>query len=300
VKDGGVVNTGTGESVSFEEIGYESIYGENEREHLMGQGSFSTDISPTPYGAQFVDVTVDKETGEFEINELVQAVDVGTAIDPKMAEGQIEGSQMMALEYATEALLTFDDEGVPEVNGFRDYGMPRVTDMPEMETILVETHDPTGPFGAKSVGEVPVNPLPPALANAIHDAVGVRIRSLPITAEKIRERLHLHSFRLGPLGQLPQLLLNSDGLPGFPIDETEVGVDLPRLGVEPGDRGEDVVDQRLLMVDDVSDRIEPALRAPVARRARGVDVELLIAILTHWVVSDPVASKGLDVDPTLL
>ena len=189
LENGAVVNTGTGESVSLEEIGYESIYGEEEREHIMGQGSFSTDISPTPYGAQFVDVTVNKETGEFEINELVQAVDVGTAIDPKMAEGQIEGSQMMALEYATEELLTFDEDGAPEVNGFRDYGMPRMTDMPPMETILVETHDPTGPFGAKSVGEVPVNPLPPALANAIHDAVGVRIRSLPITPEKIRQRL---------------------------------------------------------------------------------------------------------------
>jgi CO/xanthine dehydrogenase Mo-binding subunit len=61
--------------------------------------------------------------------------------------------------------------------------------MPEMETILVEPHDPTGPFGAKSVGEVPVNPLPPALANAIRRAVGVRITDLPITAEKIKAEL---------------------------------------------------------------------------------------------------------------
>ncbi|MFB6110139.1 MAG: xanthine dehydrogenase family protein molybdopterin-binding subunit [Halodesulfurarchaeum sp.] len=189
LKDGKVINTGTGESVTLEEIGYESIYGEDEREHIMGQGHFSTDISPTPYGVQFVDVTVDEETGEYEINKLVQALDVGTAIDPQMVEGQMEGSQMMALEYATEELLTFDEDGTPEVQGYRDYGHPRVTDMPEMESILVEPHDPTGPFGAKSVGEVPVNPLPPALANGIRRAVGVRITDLPITAEKIKAKL---------------------------------------------------------------------------------------------------------------
>ena len=189
LKDGKVVNTGTGDAVTLEEIGYESIYGEDEREHIMGQGHFSTDISPTPYGVQFVDVTVDDQTGEFEINKLLQAMDVGTAIDPGMAEGQIEGSEMMALEYATEELLTFDEDGNPDVQGYRDYGMPRATDMPEMETILVEPHDPTGPFGAKSVGEVPVNPLPPALANAIRRAVGVRITDLPITAEKIKAEL---------------------------------------------------------------------------------------------------------------
>lgn len=189
LEDGKVVNEGTGNSVTLEAIGYESIYGEDEREHIMGQGSFSTDISPSPYGAQFVDVTVDERTGEYEINKLVQALDVGTAIDPGMAEGQIEGAEMMALEYATRELLTFDDDGNPEVAGFRDYPHPRASEMPPMETILVEPHDPTGPFGAKSVGEVPTNPLPPALANAIRNAVGVRIPDLPITAEKIKAEL---------------------------------------------------------------------------------------------------------------
>ncbi|MEF8771114.1 xanthine dehydrogenase family protein molybdopterin-binding subunit [Halodesulfurarchaeum sp.] len=189
LEDCAVVNEGTGNSVTLEEIGYESIYGEAEREHIMGQGSFSTDISPSPYGAQFVDVTVNEKNGEYDINKLVQALDIGTAIDPGMVEGQIEGAEMMALEYATRELLTFDDEGNPEVQGYRDYGMPRASEMPPMETILVEPHDPTGPFGAKSAGEVPTNPLPPALANAIRDAVGVRITDLPITAEAIKEKL---------------------------------------------------------------------------------------------------------------
>jgi CO/xanthine dehydrogenase Mo-binding subunit len=189
LEDGEVRNAGTDESVSLEEIGYESIYGGDEREHIMGQGSFSTDISPSPYGAQFVDVTVNDETGEFEINNMVQAVDVGTAIDPGMAEGQIEGAMMMALEYGTRDLLPVDEDGTPEVQGYRDYGMPTATEMPPMEAILVEPHDPTGPFGAKSVGEVPTNPLPPALGNAIRKAVGVRITEMPITAEKIKAKL---------------------------------------------------------------------------------------------------------------
>ncbi|MFT4962748.1 MAG: putative selenate reductase molybdopterin-binding subunit [Halobacteriales archaeon] len=175
----------TGESVTLEEIGYESIYGEDEREQVMGKASFSTDESPAPYGAQFVDVTVDDRTGEYEINQLVLAIDCGRAIDPGEAEGQVEGAQHMSLEYATQDLLEFDEDGTPLVADFDDYGMPRATDQPPMETILVETHEESGPFGAKSIGEVPTNPLPPALANAIRNAVGVRVTSLPIIPEKI-------------------------------------------------------------------------------------------------------------------
>ncbi|MEF8757436.1 MAG: molybdopterin cofactor-binding domain-containing protein, partial [Halobacteriales archaeon] len=188
-RDGEVRSVETGESVTLEEIGYESIYGEDEREQVMGQGSFCTDESPAPYGAQFVDVTVDDRTGEYEINQLVLAIDCGRAIDPGEAEGQVEGAQHMALEYATRELLDFDEDGRPQVTDFDEYGMPRATEQPPMETILVETHEPSGPFGAKSIGEVPTNPLPPALANAIRQAVGVRVTSLPITPEKIKAGL---------------------------------------------------------------------------------------------------------------
>ncbi|MFT4890327.1 MAG: putative selenate reductase molybdopterin-binding subunit [Halobacteriales archaeon] len=188
-RDGEVRSVETGESVTLEEIGYESIYGEDEREHVMGQGSFCTDESPAPYGAQFVDVTVDDRTGEYEINQLVLAIDCGRAIDPGEAEGQVEGAQHMSLEYATRDLLDFDADGRPQVTDFDEYGMPRATEQPPMETILVETHEPSGPFGAKSIGEVPTNPLPPALANAVRQAVGVRVTALPITPEKIRAKL---------------------------------------------------------------------------------------------------------------
>jgi len=189
VGDGRVYSETTGESVTFEAIGYESIYGEDEREQIMGQGHHATDESPPPFGAQFVDVTVDEHTGEYEINELVFAADCGVAINPSLVEGQIEGGQHMSLEYATSGTLEFDEEGTPQTVGFRGYGMPRTTDHPPMETILVETHEPTGPFGAKSIGELPTNGVPPALSNAIRDAVGVRLTEIPFEPEDVAEAL---------------------------------------------------------------------------------------------------------------
>ncbi|MBS3760163.1 MAG: molybdopterin-dependent oxidoreductase [Halodesulfurarchaeum sp.] len=190
VGGGDVTDEQSGDHVSLEEIGYESMYGEDEREHIMGEASHSTDESPPPFGAQFVDVTVNDQTGEFDINQLVFAADLGVAINPPLAEGQIEGGQSMSLELATGAGYEFTDTGVPKTISYKQYGMPRSTDHPPMETILVETHEPTGPFGAKSIAELPTNGVPPALSNAIRDAVGIRISTLPITAEKISAALN--------------------------------------------------------------------------------------------------------------
>lgn len=188
-RDGAVHSKQTGDSVTIEEIGYESIYGDRVREQIMGQASHSTDESPAPFGAQFADVTVNEHTGEFEIHRLVYAVDCGVAINPDLAEGQVEGAMHMSYELAVSAGLSFDDDGTPETLGFRDYGMPTTEDQPPLESILVETYEPTGPFGAKSVAEIPVNGVPPALSNAIRRAVGVRVSDLPITAEKIQAEI---------------------------------------------------------------------------------------------------------------
>jgi CO/xanthine dehydrogenase Mo-binding subunit len=187
--EGVVYSEVTGEEVTLEEIGMESIYGGDEREQVMGASHHSTDESPPPFGAQFVDVTVNEETGEYDINKMVFAADCGVAINPPLVEGQIEGGEHMSLEYATSGTLSFDDDGNPEVLGFRQYGMPTTADTPPMETIVVETHEPTGPFGAKSIAELPTNGVAPALGNAIRDAVGVRIHSLPFTADKIKAAL---------------------------------------------------------------------------------------------------------------
>ena len=187
--DGTVRSTETGDSVTLEEIGYESVYGDETREHILGKGSFSTEESPPPFAAQFADVTVDETTGEFEVNKLAVAVDCGVAINPGMAEGQVEGANHMGYELAVNEGITFDENGEIEVTSFEEYEFPTATDSPPIESILVETHEPTGPFGAKSVAEVPTNTVPPALSNAIREAVGVRITEMPITAEKIRAKL---------------------------------------------------------------------------------------------------------------
>ncbi|EMA43189.1 xanthine dehydrogenase family protein molybdopterin-binding subunit [Halococcus saccharolyticus] len=187
--DGEVYSEATGESVSLEDVGYESVYGDEDREHILGKGSHSTDESPPPFAAQFADVTVDAETGEFEVNKLVVAVDCGVAINPGMAEGQVEGANHMSYELAVNEGITFDDEGRAEVADFDEYDFPTAAESPPIESILVETHEPTGPFGAKSVAEVPTNTVPPALSNAVREAVGVRIDEMPITAAKIRSRL---------------------------------------------------------------------------------------------------------------
>jgi hypothetical protein len=188
-EDGAVVSEATGESVTLEEVGYEAAYGHDHRQQVLGQGTHATEESPPPFAAQFVDVTVDERTGEFEVGKLVVAVDCGVAINPGMAEGQIEGANHMSYELAVSEGITIDDEGRVEVDDYDGYGLPTAAETPPIESILVETHEPTGPFGAKSVAEVPTNTVPPALSNAVKDAVGVRVTEMPITAEKIRAKL---------------------------------------------------------------------------------------------------------------
>ncbi|WP_246985341.1 xanthine dehydrogenase family protein molybdopterin-binding subunit [Halorientalis marina] len=189
IEDEGVVSEATGESVTLEEIGYESMYGDEVRAHVMGEASHCTEESPPPFGAQFVDVTVNEETGEFEVHDMVYVVDCGVALNPDLVEGQIEGAVHMSWELATGDGITFDEEGQPEVLSFRDYDMPTTADQPPITSKIVETHEPTGPFGAKSVAEIPVNGIPPALSNAVRRAVGVRITDMPITPEKVRDAL---------------------------------------------------------------------------------------------------------------
>ena len=139
--------------------------------------------------AAIVEVEVDTETGRVRVTKAVNALDLGKAINPALASGQVEGAVAMALGYALSEEVKFDDQGRVLNAGFVDYKVMSTLDMPEMTTILVEDTEYTGPFGAKSAGEVPTNGMAPAVANAIQDALGVRIRSLPITPEKLLQAL---------------------------------------------------------------------------------------------------------------
>ena len=170
-------------------VANETLYGKH-RQQVMAKGDFWTEDSPAPFFAQFVEVEVDTETGQVRVTKAVNAIDLGKAINPTLATGQVEGAVAMALGYALSEEIIFDDQGRVRNPGFVDYKVMSTLDMPQMTTILIEDTEYSGPFGAKSAGEVPTNGMAPAVANAIHDALGIRIRSLPITPEKILQALN--------------------------------------------------------------------------------------------------------------
>ena len=137
------------------------------------------------YGTQGAEVEVDEETGEVTILKLVAVHDVGKVLNPQTLKGQTYGALAQGLGYAlTEEVLTH--EGRMLNPGFRDYKIPTACEMGcPIELEFVETNDSFGPFGAKGVGEAGMVPTAPAIANAIHDAIGVRVRDLPITPERV-------------------------------------------------------------------------------------------------------------------
>ncbi|MFH1156412.1 MAG: xanthine dehydrogenase family protein molybdopterin-binding subunit [Pseudomonadota bacterium] len=136
------------------------------------------------FGAHGVRLRVDEETGKVQILDYVAAHDVGRAINPLLLEGQVYGGVLMGLGYALSEEVILKDGEIMNAN-FRDYKLFTAKDAITIKAPVIETHDQDGPFGAKGIGEPGCVPTAPAIANAIYDAVGVRIRDLPITPEKI-------------------------------------------------------------------------------------------------------------------
>jgi CO/xanthine dehydrogenase Mo-binding subunit len=163
-------------------------------------------VGPSPaysYSACVIQVDVDPETGEIKVEKIWIAHDCGRAINPLLVEGQTEGGVYMGLG---EAMMEEQDfrHNQHKIPSMLDYKSPTTMETPEIETIIVEPIDPEGPFGAKEAGQGPLLPVPPALANAVYDAVGVRIDELPITPDKILKALALKAQgkepRVGPKG----------------------------------------------------------------------------------------------------
>jgi putative selenate reductase molybdopterin-binding subunit len=173
-----------GRKVTMAEVGLRSLYQANQHQ-IAATGSAISHKSPPPFSAHFVEVAVDTETGQVRVQKYVTAIDCGTAIHPKLAEGQVEGAVVNGISYALTEEYQFDDKGRMRNVGFADYKIFGTADMPEMVTIMVPTWEETGPFGAKSVSEICINGALPAISNAIYDAVGVRIREAPFTAQRV-------------------------------------------------------------------------------------------------------------------
>ncbi len=167
-------------------------------------------VGPSPnysYTACVAEVTCDLQSGEYSVDKLWLAHDVGKAINPLLVIGQVEGSAYMGLGEGMMEEQVFR-RGLHKIPSMLDYKSPTALDTPEIETILVETNDPEGPYGAKEAGQGPLLPIMPAIANAIYDAVGVRIDEVPITPEKIfkalREKDRGRSSRIGP-NRIPEV-----------------------------------------------------------------------------------------------
>jgi putative selenate reductase molybdopterin-binding subunit len=175
-------------SIGMGDLALHAMY--KEKLQIMdGASHFNTD-SPPPFCATFAEVEVDTETGQVNVLHLATAVDPGTAINPMQAEGQVEGAVAQGLGYALTEELVLNAAGRPVNPNFLDYKIFGSKDMPKLTTILVQTDEPLGPYGAKSISEVPINGPAPAIANAIFHATGVRIRKLPIRPEDV-----LHALR---------------------------------------------------------------------------------------------------------
>src|SRR6266853_2051660 len=141
------------------------------------------------FSTQFCDVEVDPETGKVTILRFVAAQDVGKAIHPSYVEGQIQGGLAQGIGWALNEEYIYDKQGRLDNPGFLDYRIPVASDLPMIDAVLVAVPNPRHPFGARGVGEVPIVPPMAAVANAIADATGIRMRDLPMSPPKIRAAL---------------------------------------------------------------------------------------------------------------
>jgi putative selenate reductase molybdopterin-binding subunit len=170
------------ESVPLSEIALDTLH-RSDQEQIMGIGSYVSPSSPPPFAAQFAEVTVDTDTGEVRVQRLVMAVDSGVIVNPQTASGQVEGGMTQALGYAISEEMRYDKDGRARESDFDRYHIMRANEMPELTTIFVETFEPSHPFGVKAVAEIPMDGVAPAVGNAVLDATGVNIDSIPLTPE---------------------------------------------------------------------------------------------------------------------
>jgi putative selenate reductase molybdopterin-binding subunit len=173
-----------GRSVTLAEVALNSLHQQNQHQ-IMATASHVSYVSPPPVGTQFAEVAVDVETGQVAVELLLMVVDCGRVINPITAAGQVEGGLAQALGFAHSEEMVYDSEGHIVNTRFGPYRVYTAKETPAIDVIFVQTDEPSGPFGAKSVAEIPMDGVAPALASAIHNATGVWIRHLPYTPERV-------------------------------------------------------------------------------------------------------------------
>lgn len=177
---------GYDKSMSLKELATKLIYSHNQ---LTTSDSYFCHKSPPPYMAGFAEVEVDLETGIVKLVNYVGVLDIGTVVNPTLARTQAEGGIVQGIGMALMEEVKRASDGSLITNNLMKYAIPTVKDIGKITVEFAESYEPTGPFGAKSIGEVVVNTCCPAIQEAVYNATGLRIRELPITAEKILKGL---------------------------------------------------------------------------------------------------------------
>jgi putative selenate reductase molybdopterin-binding subunit len=172
-------------SVTYAEISRFTVSGTGIGQ-LTSSACYTTDKAAFPYGAHYCQVAVNTRTGAVKVQKYYALQDCGTPINPELALGQMYGGVLKTIGHSLFEEMLLDGQGRCLNANLLDYKVPMIHDLPdEFRALLIETNDPFGPFGGKSVSEIACNGAAPALAAAIHDATGVWLRSWPFTAEKI-------------------------------------------------------------------------------------------------------------------
>ncbi len=173
--------------LSLVDFSNEITYSEAQKQ-LQVTSSYVGPKSPPPFMAGFIEIEIDKETAEIDILNYVSVVDCGTTINPMLAKGQVDGAIVQGLGMAMFEDVKYTKKGKMISGDLLNYKIPTRLDIKKLTTEFVDSYEESGPFGAKSVGEIGIDTPPAALANAVDNAFGIRIKSLPITAEKILEK----------------------------------------------------------------------------------------------------------------
>jgi putative selenate reductase molybdopterin-binding subunit len=183
LRDGQVVFP-DGRSLTLAQVALSSLH--QQRQHqIIASASHMSNESPPPFAAQFVELVVDIETGQVTVERVLMAVDAGRIVNPITASGQVEGGLQQALGFALCEEMVYDERGQLVNPRLGDYLVLKSNDMPKLDVIFVQTEEPGGPFGAKSIAEIPMDGIAPAIADAIHDATGVWLREVPFTPERV-------------------------------------------------------------------------------------------------------------------
>ncbi len=181
--DGEKVRTEDGKEVTLQQISGKATCGGCSELQVVKE--YSSPISPPPFMAGAAEVEIDKETGQIDVIDYVGVIDCGTPINPNLARVQAEGGIGQGIGMVLYEDVQYTDKGKIRNNSFMQYKIPNRMDIPKVRIEFESSYEKTGPFGAKSIGELVIDTPCPAIANAVYNATGVRVRELPITPEKV-------------------------------------------------------------------------------------------------------------------